>query len=80
MTDRRLLEVERVQVHVAVDPTYAGHAGLVAELVGVGWVDHEGALAVLLGKAVGEEAPSCAGCWTPLAPRNAWSSMTSLTS
>lgn len=66
MTDRRLLEVERVQVHVAVDPTYAGHAGLVAELVGVGWVDHEGALAVLLGKAVDEEAPQLRGVLDPV--------------
>ena len=36
-----LLEVEGVQVHVAIHPADAGHPGLVAKLVGVGRVHDE---------------------------------------
>ena len=55
VADGRLLEVERVQVHAAVHALHAGHAREVAELVGVGRVDHEGGLAAgRLRKLVGE--------------------------
>ena len=54
VADGRLLEVERMQVHVAVHAVDAGHPGGPAELVGVGRVDHKGAAAVGLGKAAGQ--------------------------
>ena len=54
VADGHLLEVERMQVHVAVHAVDAGHPGGPAELVGVGRVDHKGAAAVGLGKAAGQ--------------------------
>lgn len=43
-----------MQVHVAVDAAHAGHARLVAQLVGVGRVHHEGAASAPPGKGVGD--------------------------
>ena len=50
-----------MQVRVAVDALDAGHAGVVAELVGIGRVDDEGGLADLDGERVGELAAELRG-------------------
>ena len=61
VTYRGFLEVERMQVRIAVHALYAGHASEVAELVRVGWVDHECRLASLLCELIGELAAQLCG-------------------
>ena len=57
VADGRLLEVERVKVHVAVHAAHAGHARLVAQLVGVGRVHHKGRAAAPRRKGVRDLRP-----------------------